>query len=67
MLTKEVNIKKLFRISGDLEKLAEKFVESSEDEESLRLYGTILDSAYKLRVAAVRISKDAKGQKQATA
>lgn len=57
MATKEVNIKKLFRISGDLEALAQKLVENSEDEESLKLYGTVLDSAYKLRVAAKNVSR----------
>ena len=48
MLANDVNIKELFKISGELEKLAEKFLENSEDEKSLRLYGTLLDSAYKL-------------------
>ena len=66
MVTKEVKLKKLFRISGDLEKLAEEFVESSEDEESLKLFGTLLDSAYRLRIAAASISRHTHEQERAT-
>ena len=49
---KNCNIKELLTITKDLERLAEKLVVSSEDKHTLRLYGMILDSAYKLRIAA---------------
>ena len=62
MGSNETNIIRLLNISGDLEKLAEKIITSSEDEESLRLYGTILDSAHKLRSAAESLWKDAQEQ-----
>lgn len=62
MVSKDGNIKKLLSISGDLEKLAQRFVANSDDEESLRLYGMILDSAYKLRIAAEGLWKDAAEQ-----
>ena len=58
MAKKDVNIKKLLSISGDLERLAQKFVANSDDEESLRLYGMLLDSAYTLRTAAQDLWKD---------
>ncbi len=51
MNTKKENIYKLLRMSGELEQLAEKLIATSDDEETLKLYGTVLDSAHKLRAA----------------
>ena len=54
-LAKGTYIRELLGVSGYLEKLAEKLVEEVEDPASLRLYGTILDSAYQLRVTAEKM------------
>ena len=54
-LAKGAYIQELLGVSGYLEKLAEKLVAEVEDPASLRLYGTILDSAYQLRVAAEKM------------
>ena len=51
MDTKKENINKLLRMSGDLEQLAERLIAASDDAETLKLYGTVLDSAHKLRAA----------------
>lgn len=59
---KKNDIQKLLNISGDLEKLAKKFVLNADDEESLRVSGTILDSAHRLRKAAENIWKYATEQ-----
>ena len=62
MNTKKENINKLLRMSGDLEQLAERLIASSDDAETLKLYGTVLDSAHKLRIAVKDLWDDSDDQ-----
>ena len=49
-------------MSGDLEQLAERLIASSDDAETLKLYGTVLDSAHKLRIAVKDLWDDSDDQ-----
>lgn len=60
--TNKKNINKLLRMSGDLEQLAERLITTSDDAETLKLYGTVLDSAHKLRVAVKDLWEDSDEQ-----
>jgi hypothetical protein len=58
----DTSVKDLLDLSELLTKLAERFALNTDDEKSLILYGTVLDSAYKLRVTAEKLWSDATEQ-----
>ena len=55
-------IRQLLLISSNLEKLAEDLVADSDNETSVRLYGTLLDTAYSLRKSIKDLWKDSTEQ-----
>ena len=56
--TKREQIRKLLSLSKDLEELAEKFAADADNDETLKLFGTVLDTAHKLRVSVQDLWKD---------
>ena len=60
--TKRKQIRKLLSLSKDLEKLAEEFAAESDNAETLKLFGTVLDTAHKLRISVQDLWKDTEEQ-----
>ena len=60
--TVQEDLQDIYRLSGELEKLAEKLSMTPGNKETLSLFGTILDTAHKLRLAADNLWKDAEEQ-----
>ena len=59
---KRKQIKKLLSLSKDLEKLAEEFAAESDHEDAVKLFGTVLETAHKLRASVQDLWKDSEEQ-----